>query len=657
MDRRRHLLPTLVIALLGALAPAGAAGASNLVEFTAGLTPNSQPAGITRAADGNLWVAGYAKPARIVRVTPGGDMTEFTAGLHHEAFPTGITAGPDGNVWFTESKRAAIGRITPQGEITEFMLGLSGNSNPQDIVAGPDGNLWFTERPGRIGRITPPGNVTEFSAGIPYGVKPRGITAGPDGNLWFTDVSSAARIGRITPTGTVTEFPVPTASSGPTGIAAGPDGNLWFTEANGNKIGQITTAGTVLNEFTVPSANAFPLFITAGPDGNLWFTESSAGAIARITTTGTITEFPIGGSAPREITSGPGGNLWFADFGANEIGTISTTGSALRFAVPTSSSQPWGITTGPDGNIWFSENAGHRIGRATISAAQAPVATTGNATSVSATSATLNGAVNPEGAAVSYHFEYGTTTAYGSSTPVRATSFADTNNHSVSEAVSGLTPNTTYHYRIVASNTSGTSNGVDGVFSTFGGTGPSTVPPPVFARTVNAEPVSGTVLVRAPGATAFVPLTAPGQIQVGSVIDTRHGRVRITIADRSGKLWSADFYEGLFKVTQLPGQKGFAEMVLLGGNRKACGRGGARAAGKPRGKSLRHLWASGSGPFRTKGKYASAAIRGTTWDTDDRCNGTLVKVTAGSVTVRDLVKKKNFVVAAGKQYFARARGR
>jgi streptogramin lyase len=567
----------------------------------------------------------------------------------------GIVTGSDGNLWFAEYVSDKIGRMTPTGTVTgEFTIPTPA-AGPTALVKGPDGNVWYAEDGGEaVGRIAPDGTITEFPVTTLGSM--RGIAAGPDGNLWFTE-STANNIGRITPTGTVTEFAVPTASSTPTGIAAGPDGNLWFTEADGNRIGRISTAGTVLNEFPLPTANAFPLFITAGPDGNLWFTESSAGAIGRITTAGTITEFPIGGSSPREITAGPDGNLWFADFGASEIGTITTSGSLLRFPTPTANSQPWGITSGPDGNVWFTENAAHRVGRATISQAQPPTATTGDATGVSAAGATLNGTVNGQGAAVTYHFDYGTTTAYGSSTPTTPTSFADNADHSVSAPVTGLTPNTTYHYRVVASSANGTSNGADQAFTTAASGSPVTVPPPVFARTVNAEPLSGTVLVRAPGAKAFVRLTSPGQIKVGSVIDTRHGRVRITIADRKGKLWSADFYEGLFKVTQLPKQKGFAEMLLLGGNRKACGRGGAKAAGKPRGKSLRHLWAMGSGPFRTKGGYASAAIRGTTWETDDRSNGTLVKVTAGSVTVRDLVKKKNFVVSAPKQYFARARGR
>jgi hypothetical protein len=289
-----------------------------------------------------------------------------------------------------------------------------------------------------------------------------------------------------------------------------------------------------------------------------------------------------------------------------------------------------------------------------VATAAAPIAQTGTAVSISSTTAELRGNVDPQGEDTTYHVEYGTTTAYGTSTPIRTTG-AGTVSQFVAEPVTGLTPSTTYHFRVVATNPSGTSNGTDQVFFTQAGTtGTGT---PQFAREVGAGTVSGTVRVRVPGSNAFAVLGPADQIPVGSVVDTRGGRVRITIADRTGKLWSTDFYEGLFKVTQPRRLKGIAEMVLVGENRKICGRTGARAAGKPRGKSVAHLWGSGSGPFRTKGKYASSAIRGTTWNTDDRCNGTLVTVTEGSVTVRDFVKKKNVVVFAGKQYFARARGR
>lgn len=99
---------------------------------------------------------------------------------------------------------------------------------------------------------------------------------------------------------------------------------------------------------------------------------------------------------------------------------------------------------------------------------QAPSVSTGIATAVSSSGATLNGAVGPGSSATTYRFEFGTTTAYGSRVPASdAFAGADAGTHAVAQAVSGLTPNTTYHFRIVATNALGfVTAGTDQTFTT-----------------------------------------------------------------------------------------------------------------------------------------------------------------------------------------------
>ncbi len=80
-----------------------------------------------------------------------------------------------------------------------------------------------------------------------------------------------------------------------------------------------------------------------------------------------------------------------------------------------------------------------------------PKATTEAATAVTASTATLNGTVHPDGTATTYQFEYGTTTSYGTKVPLSPKSAGSgTSPVKVSEAISGLSPNTVYHYRLVA---------------------------------------------------------------------------------------------------------------------------------------------------------------------------------------------------------------
>ena len=67
------------------------------------------------------------------------------------------------------------------------------------------------------------------------------------------------------------------------------------------------------------------------------------------------------------------------------------------------------------------------------------------------------------------------------------------------------------------------------------------------------------------------------------------------------------------------------------------------------------LWVNGKGNFKTRGKRASAIVRGTFWLTEDAGTTTKVSVKRGAVAVRDLVKRKTVIVTAGHSYTARAR--
>lgn len=182
-------------------------------------------------------------------------------------------------------------------------------------------------------------------------------------------------------------------------------------------------------------------------------------------------------------------------------------------------------------------------------------------------------------------------------------------------------------------------------------------PPPTLSRTANVYPVKPGVRVRAATGGSFAPLTAPEQIQFGAIIDARKGRVRIAIANGRGGVDTAEFFEGMFRLVQPRARRPIAELQLFGGSFRGCPRGVRASAAARRGRSVRHLWGSGSGSFRTKGRFAAATLRGTTWLTDDRCNGTLARVTQGSIAVRDFVRRRTVVLRASRGYFAAAKRR
>jgi hypothetical protein len=94
-----------------------------------------------------------------------------------------------------------------------------------------------------------------------------------------------------------------------------------------------------------------------------------------------------------------------------------------------------------------------------------PGATTGAATGIGTTTATLNGTVDPNSRDTTFYFEYGTSTSYGTKTPVKsAGSGPSAQNEAV--AVSKLAVGKTYHFRIVATSDAGTTTGRDATFAT-----------------------------------------------------------------------------------------------------------------------------------------------------------------------------------------------
>jgi hypothetical protein len=183
-------------------------------------------------------------------------------------------------------------------------------------------------------------------------------------------------------------------------------------------------------------------------------------------------------------------------------------------------------------------------------------------------------------------------------------------------------------------------------------TGDSPNPPPTGAQ-VYGGPAPGLSAgtIKLPGSGSFVPMTAGQNVPPGTIVDVSKGR-GVTLADPKGQTsvfsGEKDAVPSQFVYAGVVG--GFVELRLTGGNFKACPKRVVQSAAAE--KPVRRLWGKGKGKFRTKGRYASAAIRGTWWLTADYCSRTFVRVKEGSVTVVDIPKKKTVIVKAPKSYSA-----
>jgi hypothetical protein len=198
---------------------------------------------------------------------------------------------------------------------------------------------------------------------------------------------------------------------------------------------------------------------------------------------------------------------------------------------------------------------------------------------------------------------------------------------------------------------------------------------PVALKSVAVRVVSGTVFYKPPGRATggagvaqappgFKPLQGGATLSVGTQIEASDGRIELkaAAATRGGKTMTGQFFDGRFLISQVrQGKHGasarrlITQLRLRGGSfGSACRATAARtlAAKKRSKKRVRRLWGDGKGSFQTRGQGAAATVRGTRWLTEDRCDGTLVRVRRGVVDVRDFVKKRTVRLKAGQSYVA-----
>lgn len=342
--------------------------------------------------------------------------------------PSDVTTGPDGNVWFIGGGGAgvpAIGYITPARHVSELTSGFSyPNSEPEAIAPGPDGNMWFLDidpyyEVGHVDLHTTPYTLGETTYAVDQ-VSLDQITAGPDGNECYTADGELDQI-KLNDYNAI--IPVTAGGHGlgmgadPDAIAAGPDGNVWFTDQNGAdyQVGKIVPATLQATEYPLPTQQT-PWTMAFGSDGDLYVVQT--GLVAQVTPAGQITELP----AP-----------------------TSTIGADTDSIVP-----------GPDGNLYYNDIATKSLLQ--VGLGEKPVATTGAASSVTTSGATISGSVTPLNAVATVSVLYGTTAALGSSAAA-ATLAAGTTASPVSAALQNLPAATTVCYEVAATNANGTATG------------------------------------------------------------------------------------------------------------------------------------------------------------------------------------------------------
>jgi uncharacterized protein (TIGR02145 family) len=199
----------------------------------------------------------------------------------------------------------------------------------------------------------------------------------------------------------------------------------------------------------------------------------------------------------------------------------------------------------------------------------APTATTQAATSVSQTGATVNGTINANGQSTTVTFEYGTTSSYGfviNANPNILTSTTATN---VSAVLTGFSANTTYHYRVKAASSGGTTFGNDLTFTTgSGASAPTATTTAATAVTQTGASLNGTVNANGQSTTVtfeYGITTSYGQI-INASPNTITGNISTTVSANLTGLTANTTYHYKVKAVSQGGTTNGSDMTFTTSN-------------------------------------------------------------------------------------------
>ena len=253
------------------------------------------------------------------------------------------------------------------------------------------------------------------------------------------------------------------------GLAVDNSGNVWVGEygGEGQGISEFTSSGEYMGVHAAIGAGT--CHFTFDQENNLWVAKFNGAvteydASSNYTTLGQVDPGPT-----YALGLDPTSGRVLVDDGTqvneyNELGGYASVGLpdlAHSFAGLEDSH---GVAVNGNGDAYVSDRSTQTVDIFEAIPAPSPSISSESTANVHSNEALLKGTIEPGTAGVTFHFEYGETSAYGNTAPVPD---AHTLPGEVSQQLFGLSPNTVYHYRLVAQNTTGVDNGPDQVFKTY----------------------------------------------------------------------------------------------------------------------------------------------------------------------------------------------
>jgi hypothetical protein len=268
-------------------------------------------------------------------------------------------------------------------------------------------------------------------------------------------------------------------------VAVGPGGSLFVGDIE--RVQRFSPAGVLEGQFAL-LGSGFIENLAVDSAGDIYVQSEGLPGVREYDQAGTELGKPRDeGGRPGPLAIGPADQLFVADLESPHILSYDPSGKQLSStfetgANPTGGGLAYGETAG---GLYFLHQA--FVHFLVPAVPGKPYVIDQSATTIGTQTATLNATLNPEGATgTTYFFQYGTTVAYGQTSPslpgeLAAAAFED---KPVAAAISGVAPRTTYHYRVVAENAAHeVTQGPDQSFETL---------PPVSIDSTSVSEISST---------------------------------------------------------------------------------------------------------------------------------------------------------------------
>lgn len=378
----------------------------------------------------------------------------------------------------TSQALAATGYV-PGGRISTLATTPPGFSSPtgiavqqstQDVFVVDSGN-------GRIVRLDSAGVFeTSFTAGAAPGALTATFTAiasdDSSDDVYVVDTANAV-VDRFDADGNyvsqIAASAVPGGSWSPTAVAVDPtNGNVYVADnaapaavevfdGTGAFLSRIDGAGS-------SGALSTATGVAVDPAGSVYIIDS--GYVSRFALDGTFVDFVAPNASAQAVTVDVSTGDMFAAVnpGTASVLHFNSAGTPQPTFGAGSIGNSFGLAINETSKrVWVADQAGNDIPYFDLGIA--PDVTTGTATPTT-DGAELTGTVDPLGEQTTYHFEYGPDESYGSSTP-DVDAGSGSGNVNAAATVAGLPANSTFHYRLVASNDQLSTNGADATFTTL----------------------------------------------------------------------------------------------------------------------------------------------------------------------------------------------